>query len=160
MPSWHSWLPWVELTALCCRSWILPFSGCPPFLGLLVVRSSVRRWPDTKKTDRRRQNKVGDSILLYKADNIHRQDEINDWRNRRRAGEQDLHIYITIWIIFRSLTAVIQVQVFWVPWVRTTTFGHFGHLNLQCSDSSSSKECLSAVCPTSALTFSNLPFEL
>ena len=31
-------------------------SSGSPFLGLLVVRSSVRRWPDTRVTERKRQN--------------------------------------------------------------------------------------------------------
>ena len=33
---------------------------------------------DTSVTERRRQNKVEDSILLFKDDNLHRQDQIND----------------------------------------------------------------------------------
>ena len=84
------------LTDLCCLLLILvwPFFLSPgsPFIGFF--RSSVRRWPETRATQKRRQNKVEDSILLFKADNFHRQDKINDWWNRRRAGEQDLHIYI------------------------------------------------------------------
>ena len=97
-------------------------------LGLLVVRSSVRRWPYTRVVERRRQNKVEDSIMLFKADNLHRQDRnavINVWRNRSRAGEQGLHI-INICIIKES-------------------FFHLNPILKSDSDSSSSKECLSAL---------------
>ena len=60
---------------------MLPFSGSP-FLGLLVVwSSSVRRWPDTRLMERMRQNKVEDNIMIFEANNLHRQDSnvvIND----------------------------------------------------------------------------------
>ena len=93
---------------------------CPCTQCLLVVRSSVRRWPDTRVTERRRQNKVEDSIMLFKADNLHRQDsnavmnynEIGGWLEKRTCM---LYTLISsfdkfcIWILFWSLT-VIQVQ--------------------------------------------------
>ena len=65
-----------------------------PFLGLLVVRSSVRRLPDTRLAERRKQNKVEDSTMLFKvySEIKSRKKKISDWRNRRRAGEQGLHI--------------------------------------------------------------------
>ena len=59
----HVPIPW-ELTDLCCRSQIIVSSGFP-FLGLLIVRSSVRRWPDTRVTESRTKNK----IILFQADN-------------------------------------------------------------------------------------------
>ena len=68
LPSWHSLSSW-ELSDLCCRSRILPFSWSHS-LGLLVVWSSVRRWPDTRESETIRQNKVEDSIMLVKADNL------------------------------------------------------------------------------------------
>ena len=78
---------------LCCRLlnlvWdFLPSSGLP-FIGLfgvemfclLLAVTLVSRQSDTRVTERRRQNKVEDSIMLFKADNFHRQDSnavIND----------------------------------------------------------------------------------
>ena len=74
--GWHSLSSW-EPTDLCFRLWILAciflLSSGSRFFGLLVVRSSVRRWPDTR-VERRRQNKVKDSTMLIKADKLHWQD--------------------------------------------------------------------------------------
>ena len=39
-------------------------SSVSPFLSLLVVQSSLRRWPVTRLNERRRQNKVEDGAML------------------------------------------------------------------------------------------------
>ena len=87
-PSWIAGTQWIAFltfiiilrtdrslfSALDSRLHFPPFLWVPflwPSGGQVV--SVVRRWPDTR-VERRRQNKVEDSTMLFKADKLYRQD--------------------------------------------------------------------------------------
>ena len=108
-----SWEP----TDLCFRLWILVWdfllSFGSPFLGLLVVRSSVRRWPDTRESERIRKNRVEDSIMLVKADNLHRQYKKFYWLTEKKEN-RGLRIYAyVIRIFYTFLLSAPYLLLFW-----------------------------------------------